>query len=276
MTQCPTVPIIVLTDLDGTLLDHHDYSTTAATEALTLLKRFQIPVIFNTSKTQPEVLQLRRTLANTSPYVCENGGAIYYSTVDTDGEPEWLCELPGASYSDILHVLHDLRKDGFNFRGFNDMTDTEVAAVTGLSTDDAHFARQRAATEPLLWRGDDTGDIEHFRQALNAHGLRLLKGGRFYHVMGDADKASAVDFFRHHYTQRWLLDTPPIVIALGDGENDKAMLEASDYPVVIPGESGTLELNNTNTITADFKGPKGWNSAILSLLEKLLKETCSG
>jgi len=269
MSNQPSIPVVILTDLDGTLLDHHDYSTSAANDTLTLIKESHLPLIFNTSKTQPEVLKLRRSLSNISPYVCENGGAIYYP--DTDDQ--WHCELPGASYSNILKVLNQLRRDGFNFRGFNDMTDTEVAAVTGLSTDDAHYARQRAATEPLLWRGEESG-IETFREALAAHELRLLKGGRFYHVMGDADKASAVSFFRDFYARCW--QTAPIVIALGDGENDRAMLEAADYPIVIPGESGTLELRNTQAITADFKGPKGWNNALLPLLEKLLKETCSG
>ncbi len=271
MSAIPALPLIVLTDLDGTLLDHHDYSTSAARDALNFLQQHNIPLIFNTSKTQPEVIQLRRQMANISPYVCENGGAIYY----VDSYEEWHCELPGAGYADILKVLSQLRKDGFNFRGFNDMTDTEVAAITGLSIDDAHHARQRAATEPLLWRGEES-EINAFREALLAHGLRLLKGGRFYHVMGDADKASAVTFFKDYYRQQWGLNEAPRVIALGDGENDRAMLEASDYPVVIPGESGTLELNNPEAQIAEFKGPKGWNNTLLPLLEKLLKENCGG
>ncbi|KZY98458.1 hypothetical protein A3746_07075 [Oleibacter sp. HI0075] len=271
MSSIPTLPVIVLTDLDGTLLDHHDYSTSAARAALNFLQQHHVPLIFNTSKTQPEVIQLRRQMANTSPYVCENGGAIYYF----DNEDQWHCELPGAGYSDILKVLNQLRKDGFNFRGFNDMTDTEVAAITGLSVDDAHHARQRAATEPLLWRGDEDS-ISAFRDTLTAHGLRLLKGGRFYHVMGDADKASAVTFFKDFYRQHWGLNEAPLVISLGDEENDRAMLEASDYPVVIPGESGTLELTNPRAHTAEFKGPKGWNHTLLPLLEKLFKENCGG
>ena len=54
------VPIVILTDLDGTLLDHHNYSTTAAKETLALIKEHKLPLIFNTSKTQAEVTQLRR------------------------------------------------------------------------------------------------------------------------------------------------------------------------------------------------------------------------
>jgi mannosyl-3-phosphoglycerate phosphatase len=73
-----------------------------------------------------------------------------------------------------------------------------------------------------------------------------------------------------------IVNEAPLVISLGDGENDRAMLEASDYPVVIPGESDTLELNNPEAQTAEYKGPKGWNNTLLPLLEKLLKENCGG
>ena len=66
MSSIPTLPVIVLTDLDGTLLDHHDYSTSAARAALNFLQQHHVPLIFNTSKTQPEVIQLRRQMANTS------------------------------------------------------------------------------------------------------------------------------------------------------------------------------------------------------------------
>ncbi|MEC8443110.1 MAG: HAD-IIB family hydrolase [Pseudomonadota bacterium] len=264
-----TPSILVFTDLDGTLLDHHNYSTAAAQPALDALKAADIPVIFNTSKTQPEVLRLRRALGNTSPYVCENGGAIYYP----DDAGEWQCELPGASYDDILKVLLQLRRDGFRFRGFNDMTETEVAAVTGLSIDDAHFAKQRAATEPLLWQGSDD-ELTAFAAALEHHQLRLLKGGRFYHVMGDADKASAMTWLANNY--RTKTEHPIVTIALGDGGNDKAMLEAADYPIVIPGEHATLSIDHPQGQTAKSKGPQGWNDTVLPLLTQLHKENLSG
>jgi len=269
MNRQPSTPIIIFTDLDGTLLDHHDYSTRAAKDTLALIHKHAIPLIFNTSKTLPEVQQLRRTLENTSPFVCENGSAIYYH----NATGHLACELPGASYTDILKVLNELRKDGFSFRGFNDMTDTEVAAITGLSTEEAHFARQRAATEPLLWRGSEE-ELDTFAAALAHHDLRILKGGRFYHVMGKADKSTALSFFSAQYEKEY--GTKPIIIALGDGENDRAMLEAADFPVIIPGDKSTLTIENPAAVTASFKGPKGWNEQLLPLLEKLLKETCSG
>ena len=47
--------LIVFTDLDGTLLDHDDYSFEAARPALAKLETLNIPVILTTSKTATEV-----------------------------------------------------------------------------------------------------------------------------------------------------------------------------------------------------------------------------
>ncbi|MGA0327631.1 MAG: hypothetical protein ACO3OK_11595, partial [Limisphaerales bacterium] len=41
---------VVVTDLDGSLLDHHTYSFEAALPALSVLKEEGIPLILNTSK----------------------------------------------------------------------------------------------------------------------------------------------------------------------------------------------------------------------------------
>ncbi len=270
MTQIqPEVPLVVLTDLDGTLLDHNTYSTAPARETLKFLRENHIPLIFNTSKTRPEVQLLRNKMENRDPFVCENGSAVYLPVSDTETETEIL----GTDYNSILKVLNQLRNDGFRFRGFNDMPASEVEALTGLSSDDASMAKKREATEPMLWQGSEE-ELTPFREALEHHRLRLLKGGRFYHVMGNADKADGLSFLRNYYHEAW--QQKPIMIALGDGENDLAMLEAADYPVVIPGKNNCLEPENPNTITAEFHGPKGWNQSLLPLLKKLIKEFPGG
>ncbi|MDO6681461.1 MULTISPECIES: mannosyl-3-phosphoglycerate phosphatase [unclassified Oceanobacter] len=264
-SQCdiPTVPLVVMTDLDGTLLDHHNYSANAALPALKRLRALHIPVLFNTSKTCDEVSGLRHELDNRYPFVCENGSVIHIPKPDATG---FNSEVLGVSYVDILKALHQLQHEGFHFRGFNDMPATEVAAMTGLSQDNAWLAKKRQASEPLLWHDSDEA-LERFRQRLAEYQLTLTKGGRFYHVMGTTNKASGLDFFRQYYQHQWQLT--PQVAALGDGENDRAMLEAADYPIVIPGENQTLTLQHPSARTAAHKGPAGWNTEILTLLEQL-------
>ena len=269
MHKQPATPLVILTDLDGTLLDHNTYSTDPARATLKFIREHHFPLVFNTSKTRPEVKLLRNQMDNRHPYVCENGSAVYLPISETETRTEIL----GTDYSSILKVLNQLRKDGFRFRGFNDMPASEVSALTGLSLDDASMAKKREATEPMLWQGKEE-DVEAFRTALSHHNLRLLKGGRFYHVMGKADKADGLNFLKEHYEKLW--QQTPVMIALGDGENDLAMLEAADYPIVIPGKNNCLKPEHPQAITAEYPGPKGWNQSLLPLLEKLIKEFSGG
>lgn len=262
----PALPLLVVTDLDGTLLDHDTYSFRPAMPALACLRQLGIPCILNSSKTFDEMLLLRDKLNNTDPFVCENGGAVFIPRENGKG---FNSEMTGSSYNSILKTLNELRQYGYHFRGFNDMTATEVAAVTGLTSDDALMAKHRHASEPILWQDNDER-LDEFMSALACHNLRLLRGGRFLHVMGMNDKSEAVTFFKDYYEKLW--DESLDVVALGDGDNDLSMLEAADYPIVIPGASQTLNPENPATRTADKHGPAGWNDTLLALLNELTKE----
>jgi mannosyl-3-phosphoglycerate phosphatase len=68
--------LVLITDLDGTLLDAN-YSCEAAFPALDLLKRLHIPLVLCTSKTRAEVEAVRHQLGNRDPFIVENGGALY-------------------------------------------------------------------------------------------------------------------------------------------------------------------------------------------------------
>ena len=54
--------LLVFTDLDGSLLDHHTYRWDAAADALRLLQEADIPVILASSKTRAEMLPLQSAL----------------------------------------------------------------------------------------------------------------------------------------------------------------------------------------------------------------------
>ena len=69
--------LIVLTDLDGTLLDPASYSFQAAEDALKTLDAREIPVVLVSSKTRAEVEPIRFALNNNHPFIVENGGALF-------------------------------------------------------------------------------------------------------------------------------------------------------------------------------------------------------
>jgi len=176
--------LLVFTDLDGTLLDHHSYSWAPAVGSLSRIAERHIPLILSSSKTRSEILGLRRHLHNRHPFIVENGSAVYIPAGYFEpgaGEPEGEFEsrffVTGRGR--ILEVLDSLRKaHGFSFRGFNDMTTEELAEATGLSPEDARKANQRDCSEPIQWLDSDRA-LEGFREALASRGLNLLRGGAF-------------------------------------------------------------------------------------------------
>ena len=261
--------LLVFTDLDGTLLDHNTYSFQAALPALRRLKELEIPVILNSSKTRPEMESLKQQLDNHAPFIVENGAAAIIPAGNL-GKDTGLVVSFSAPLEEVLEVLNSLRAEGFQFRGFNDMEAAEIAKITGLPNMAAGRAKQRIGTEPLLWEGSDA-ELESFTQRLNAQGLQLVKGGRFYHAMGQYDKADAMQYLAKRY-QSFLPHKEIVTIALGDSPNDARMLECADYAVIIKGvNSDKLDIKGVGEVMrSEGEGPVGWNECVQSLLKRLL------
>lgn len=273
--------LIVFTDLDGTLLDHHNYSHAAALPALQRLASEGCPVIFNTSKTAAEVRIFREELQNRHPFIVENGSAVYLPAAyfnprkkpGTNGNTAYDMRTFGPGYEELLKRLHSLRADiGYGFTGFDDLSDQDVAQLTGLGVENAHRARQRAASEPLIWK-DTEEALVRFRVDLARLKLSLTKGGRFYHVMGPTDKARAMTWLAHQFHYHWP-NRQWTTVALGDGPNDRCMLEVADIAVVMPPAEGpTLQLSRShNIVCPDQPGPHGWQSAMDHIFNRMTKQ----
>ncbi len=250
--------LLVFTDLDGTLLDHDSYAWKPAARALRRLSELDIPLIFNSSKTATEIVELRQELQNSHPYIVENGGAVFLPT-ETGEEIHHF----GANYQQIRRILTSLRnKHDYPFSGFADMGPDGVVAATGLDKASAEAACDRQSTEPLLWQGDDA-HLEAFRQDLAKEGLQLVKGGRFFHVMGQTDKGLAMNWLTERYRQADP-ETKFVLVALGDGPNDLPMLQLADIAVVLRPQTGpALTVSgHTRVIRPGFPGPNGWQEAL--------------
>lgn len=258
--------LIVVTDLDGTLLDHFTYSFDAAKPALKRLRALHVPLILNSSKTVAEMLEIRKELNNHEPFIVENGAGIMFPT--DHGLKEYSL---GMNRAEILAVIHALReKSAYRFSGFADMSAAQISEHTGLPEQRASLAMQRRFTEPLLWN-DSSERLESFRQALQDAGLSLVRGGRFWHVSGVADKGRALNELRRYYHDE--NGTTPKVIALGDSENDVPMLQAADFAVLVRSPVKELPaLQHEHLTITEACGPEGWNQALDHLLESLEKK----
>lgn len=271
---------IVVTDLDGTLLNHHDYSWEGARPALETLEQRGIPVVFCTSKTRAEVEVLRHAIGNRHPFITENGGAVYLP-VEAFARLEatlprregYFCIQLGTAYAELVTVLAEAaRETGCRVWGFADATVAEVAAWCGFSEGEALLAKQRDFDEPFLLESGDGGDLE---SAIARHGLRTTRGGRFWHILGNNDKGVAVRKLRDAYLQA---SVPVSVVALGDSPNDLPLLEQAEIPVLMPGPR-LPEMRSAlpQAIVAPLPGSAGWGAAMLEILSTRLQgATLSG
>lgn len=289
---------IISTDLDGTLLDHYDYSWAAAVPALSLCRDLGVPVILNTSKTQVEAETLRDELGLLAPVVIENGSALLIplsrssndllvKNIDDQADVNVrkgehnLRVVFGVERLAILGFIEKVRfQHAWQFAGFNDWSVDEISQRTGLPKSAAAAAAQKRYTEPIVWQ-DSASKLEEFQALAKQAGFSLMKGGRFYHLQGQTDKAKPLAWLKKNaslvfetadgYSQSG--NSQPKLICLGDNHNDVAMLNFADIPVCVrsPVADYPSLSKQKSVIYTDLEGPKGWNEAVQNILRNFGK-----
>lgn len=264
--------LIVLSDLDGTLLDHTTYAFDAARAALERLRDARVPLVLCTSKTRAEVEPIRAALHNAHPFIIENGGGVCvpvghfpFEIEGAERRGDYAVIPLGDPYTELTRTLaRASRASGVQVRGFADMTDDEVAAETGLALAEARLARQREFDEPFVVL--EPARAPELFAAIEREGKRWTTGGRFHHITGTNDKAAAVRRLVALY-RRQLGDLR--TVGLGDAPNDAGFLREVDVPILIasPRIDRLRALVPGGRVTA-LEGPAGWNAAVLGLLDE--------
>jgi mannosyl-3-phosphoglycerate phosphatase len=264
-------PLLVFTDLDGSLLDHHSYSFTGAAEALLRLHQLAIPLILTTSKTRREIQKLQEHLGLHEAFIAENGGGIYLPP----GHPlENLSGLQqigtyqgkefGRRYTYIREIFLKFR-DSYELKGFGDMQVEEIMQTTGLGREDATLAAQRDFSEPFLFLAEPR--LQELQEKIAAHGLTIIRGGRFYHLMSAGQNkgravAETTRLFQTAFQEKLF------TVGLGDAENDYDMLKVVDIPVLIPKPDGSFaSMDMQGLRKAPYPGSRGWGAAITKILD---------
>ena len=265
--------LLVATDLDGCLLDERTYRYDAARPALEALARRGVPLVLCSSKTRAEMQPLARELPAAGPFIVENGGAIVVpgghlprlaGRRDPDG---YRHVVLGTHRAALVRALADLAQaTDARVRGFSSLSSADVAALTGLDIAAAERALQREYDEPFLL---DSGSEERLTRAAAARGLRITRGGRFHHLLGPVDKGKALQRLLALYAAEGRRFS---VVALGDSPNDLTMLERAERPILVPRGAGETDPRLKQAFplaeVAPAPGPRGWNEAVLAVLER--------
>ncbi len=269
--------LIVFTDLDGTLLDYYTYSYEHSREGMELLKERSVPLIFCTSKSYAEVIYFREKTGNTSPFIVENGGAIYIpggqaapfrravrpGQFRTSGKYAVL--RLGTDYRQLRRTFGQIKRE-FRGRvvGFGDMSVQEVATYLNLPIRLAAMAKERRYDEPFILR--DPSLLDRVRRYASLQKLRVYPGTRFYHLMGDTDKGTAVQVLVSLYRKVYGALT---TAAIGEGRNDESMFRQVDAPFLVQKPDGKyVDTGMHNIVKIDKIGPEGFTAAIKELLNR--------
>ncbi len=261
--------LVIVTDLDGTLLHPRTYSAAEARPALALVKQRGIPLVFCSSKTRAEIEVYRKRLDNVHPFVSENGGGIhvpagYFPFRASDDERDGYHVISlGSCYEEVRRRLVAIRdRLGIAVRGFGDMSGQEVAALTGLTLEEASLAKQRDFGEPFVF--PDHPD-DGFLREIEREGLRWTQG-ELFHITGDHDKGKAVDILRTLFERK---DGSVTIVGIGDSLNDLPLLLAADRPVLVRKETGRYDerIDIPGLVRTDGIGPVGWNEVVQELLK---------
>jgi mannosyl-3-phosphoglycerate phosphatase len=257
---------IIFTDLDGTLLDEK-YSFEKALPALKLIKKLEVPLIFCTSKTRAETELHRKELDNKDPFVVENGGAIFipkkhfgFKIKYDHSESGYLVIRLGTEYAELRRVVETIRNKGIGITGFGDMTPDEISRNCFLPSMQAKLAKKREFDEPFKLLNEE--DEKEVNKIVKKEGLKLIKGGKFYHITGNSDKGKAVRILSDLYRRKY---KKVITYGLGDSENDFGMLEIVDKPYLVQKPNGSFASGKFERVKG--VGSEGWNKAILKLFK---------
>lgn len=265
--------IIIFTDLDGTLLDHHSYQWDKAKPALDLCNELHIPVIMVSSKTRSELAVISREIGLSFPFISENGGGIFFPDEELNRVPHgtvladtWWKWSIGTPYGELVRGLREIQEElDCPMRGFSEMSEEEISRLTGLDPEKVPLAAQREFDEPFIMLEHENSDIDAVRRAAKKRGFHITRGGRFYHIHGKNDKGTAVKRLIEWYEESY---AEVFSVGLGDSPNDFPMLKVVDRPVLIfsgqhfPG----IEEEIPGLHITQRPGPDGWNSAILDIL----------
>jgi len=252
-----SVRAVIFTDMDGTLLDHADYSWAPAKKTLARCEREGAMVVPTSSKTRAELMLWLKKLSLRAPIISENGAGAFPGTL-TEGvklfsdelgcEPAMVFCVPIERVRAAIEALRD--KIPGEIINFGRMTLEEIIEHTGLSHEEALLAAERDFDEPFLWKPEPTSaELSEVSMHFAEYGLVMTRGGRFWHLMGGCDKSVAV-----RWMKKTLFAPGTPTLALGDAPNDMGMLAAVDKGVLMD---------------EDDRGPKRWAREVSLWLDGL-------
>ena len=254
----------VVSDVDGTLMDH-SYNLTPAKETIKKLQKLFIPVILCTSKTEAEVRVIRKDLNLTDPYIVENGAAIYGESLKkVNGKI-----ILGKKYETLEEILNFISQEiDYKLIPLNNISDKEATELTGLKGNALTLMRDRHWSMPFL--NPPNFLEERIKISCKKFKVDVFKGNRMSHLLSiKSNKGKAINALKKYSNNSNIQ-----IIGLGDSPNDLPLLLNSDIKIVVPGKDGPNsqlldQLKDVKFTLASEPNGYGWKKEINKLINEL-------
>ena len=270
---------IIFTDLDSSLVDRDTYGWGDNDKLISKLIGKNIPVIICTSKTIEEMMDFYNDLKLESPFVVENGGAILFnkkarlnpdiSKIEvSDFNDRFFIYKIGEHHQDFVDKFnYILKKLNIKIEYVHKSDDKRILKLTGLSPENLDKFKKRRFDLPFLFIEKDDEKIKELYQKVENEGLRIHKGGKFYHITSDFDKSDPIRILINLYS----LNNKLFTIGIGDSLNDFKMLELVDKACLVRKKDLSYEkiiMNRIkNIVKSTEPAPKGWEEVIKKVLK---------
>ena len=273
--------LLIFTDLDGTLLSFRKQEFKSVKPFISALNSKGIHLIPNSSKCFSEILPLMVELGLKTPFITENGSAIFIPNDYLEKKPNeakvlgnhWVIKL--GTEKEVINnkIKHSNFKEFSKYSLFlKNMTQLQQSYYTGIKLGSLKEGLLKEYGEPFIWMGNKE-KLEEYKHILNEEGLSITTGARLLHLNGLNSKGDAMSKLLEELKLQGIKDID--TIACGDSPNDISMLELADYAVVIRlPDKKNMALSRTSNISNSKKiAPEGWQEALeeIDLIKNILK-----
>jgi mannosyl-3-phosphoglycerate phosphatase len=272
--------LVVVTDIDDSLLEPGAQALPSERAALDFLAHRGIPLVINSSRTHAEIERIQETLRLLMPSISEHGSAVFIPPGCFPTIPDRAARAVGGHviefgrpYHEVVDAVRITARDlGFEIVGFADLTIEDVARELGVTDVEAQLVKLREYTELIRITDETDARRSHVLNALRRRGLRTWPIGRHHLVTATRDRSESLLTLKALWRHAW--GELPCIVGFGNSEDDVTWLRYADVPVIVQNDRNGVDpriLSKLPTARVSQRaGRAGWSDAIFECVGPLV------
>jgi mannosyl-3-phosphoglycerate phosphatase family protein len=272
--------LVVVTDIDDSLLEPGAQALPSERAALDLLAGRGIPLVINSSRTHAEIERIQETLRLLTPSISEHGSALFIPPGSFPSIPERAARAVGGHVIEFGRPYHEVvdavrgtaRELDVEIVGFADLTIEDAARELGVSDVEAQLAKLREYTELIRIIDETDARRSHVLNALRRRSLRCWPTGRHHLVTATRDRGESLLTLKALWRHAW--GEPPYLVGFGNSEDDVNWLRHADVAIIVQDDRRGVDpriLAKLPTARVSQRpGRVGWSDAIFECVATLL------